>query len=96
MKRGLAALSARRRKEIAKMGGTESQKKGKAYRFDSEAARKAGKKGGLQTAKNKAHLSRAGRKGGIVRQCKHEFDQTINECRKCGTKEKKYAERAVH
>jgi len=43
---GLAALSPEKRREIAAMGGRASQQSGKAYCWDSESARVAGRKGG--------------------------------------------------
>jgi len=45
--RGFAALSQKRRSEIASLGGQAAQRMGKAYRFTSEKAREAGRKGGL-------------------------------------------------
>lgn len=52
---GFAALTPERRSEIASMGGKESQRRGTAYRWTSEKAQEAGRKGG-QSTKLKALL----------------------------------------
>lgn len=51
--RGFAATSPERRREIAQMGGKAAHVKGTAHTWDSEAARKAGRKGGLALAENR-------------------------------------------
>lgn len=64
-KRGLAALSPEKRREIAAKGGRAAQaKNGGAHRFTSEKAREAGKKGGA--AHSREHLSEIGRRGGLA------------------------------
>lgn len=45
--KGFAALTPEARKEIARRGGIAAQAKGTAHRWDREAARVAGRKGGL-------------------------------------------------
>ena len=45
--RGFAALTPKRRSEIASMGGKEAHLSGRAHVFSSEEAREAGRKGGL-------------------------------------------------
>jgi hypothetical protein len=45
---GFAAMSERRRKQVASLGGLASQKSGKAHRWDSEEASKAAKKGHIK------------------------------------------------
>ena len=52
-KRGFAAMPPEKQREIASMGGKASHVKGTGHEWDSEAARKAGAKGG--------HASRGGR-----------------------------------
>ena len=64
VKRGLAALSPERRREIAQAGGKAAQAKGTGRRFTSEEARAAGKKGGA--AHTREHLAKIGRKGGVA------------------------------
>lgn len=46
-KRGFAAISPEKQKEIAKKGGRTAHQKGVAHQWDSNQAREAGKKGGL-------------------------------------------------
>ncbi len=45
-KRGFAAMSAEKRREIAVKGGKASQAKGTAHRWTREEATEAGRKGG--------------------------------------------------
>jgi general stress protein YciG len=52
-RRGFAVLSPQKRSQIASMGGKAAHKLGKAHEWDSEGARKAGRKGGT--------ISRGGR-----------------------------------
>jgi general stress protein YciG len=52
LKKGFAAISAERRREIAAMGGKASQKKGTAHRWDHEEAVTAGRKGGKAAQKS--------------------------------------------
>lgn len=46
-RRGFAAMSPERRKELASKGGAAAHAQGKAHRFTSEKAREAGRKGGI-------------------------------------------------
>jgi general stress protein YciG len=48
--RGFAALTREHVQQIAQMGGRAAHAAGKAYRYTSDKAREAGKKGGQATA----------------------------------------------
>jgi general stress protein YciG len=63
-KRGFAAMSPEQRRAIAAKGGKTAHEKGKAFKFDSEKAREAGKIGGRSVSGNKDHMAEIGRKGG--------------------------------
>jgi len=63
-KRGFAALTAERRREIARKGGKTAQARGVAHRFTIEEAREAGRKGGRSISRDRLHMSAIGRKGG--------------------------------
>jgi general stress protein YciG len=63
-KRGFAAMSKERQREISSMGGRAAHAQGKAHVFTSEEARLAGKKGGASVSRNRAHMAAIGRKGG--------------------------------
>lgn len=63
-KRGFAAMSKERQKEISSMGGRAAHAQGKAHVFTSEEARIAGRKGGAAVSRNRAHMAAIGRKGG--------------------------------
>lgn len=47
-KRGFAAMSDEKRREIARMGGKAAHEQGTAHKWNSEEARQAGKKGGMR------------------------------------------------
>lgn len=51
-KRGFAAMSPEKQREIAKMGGRTAHEKGVAHQWTSQEARDAGKKGGQARTKN--------------------------------------------
>jgi general stress protein YciG len=70
-KRGFAAMSEERRREIASRGGKAAQASGKAHHFTAEEASAAGRKGGvIAHERGTAHeftpeeASAAGKKGG--------------------------------
>jgi len=50
-RRGFAAMSADKQREIASMGGKASHAKGTGYEWNSESARAAGIKGGMASHK---------------------------------------------
>lgn len=69
MARGMASdtISPERKLEIARMGGLASQATGKAHKFTTAEAKAAGSIGGKKLSKNKRHMRRIGRKGGLAR-----------------------------
>ena len=62
--RGFAAMSPERQKQIASEGGRAAHKLGVAHEWNSDEARKAGKKGGQIVSQNREHISEIGRRGG--------------------------------
>lgn len=65
-KRGFAALTPERRREVASAGGKAAQASGRGHRFTSEEASAAGAKGGATLAARPGYMSELGRKGGAV------------------------------
>jgi general stress protein YciG len=63
-KRGLAAMSPERRREIARRGGLAAHRSGRAHKFTSAEARAAGLKGGRSIGRNVEHMRAIGRLGG--------------------------------
>ena len=63
-KRGLAALSPERRREIAAMGGRAAREAGVAHSFTFEEAVAAGRKGGQVLSRDREHMAEIGRRGG--------------------------------
>ncbi len=59
--KGFAAMTPERRREISQKGGRSSFEKGVLYRFTSETAAAAGRKGGKARAAN-----RDARKAGLL------------------------------
>jgi uncharacterized protein len=63
-KRGFAAMTPERVKEIASMGGKRAHELGTAHEFTSEEAAEAGRKGGATISQDREHMRAIGRKGG--------------------------------
>ena len=64
-RRGFAAMSPDKQREIARRGGRAAHKKGTAHEFNEVEARAAGRKGGVAVSKDREHMSRIGRAGGL-------------------------------
>ncbi len=64
-RRGFAAMSREKQREIARRGGRAAHQKGTAHEFNADEARAAGRKGGVAVSKNRDHMSRIGRAGGL-------------------------------
>jgi uncharacterized protein len=62
--RGFAAMSPERQKQIASEGGRAAHRQGVAHEWNSDEARKAGRKGGEIVSRNREHMSEIGRRGG--------------------------------
>jgi len=60
-RRGFASMSKERRAEVASAGGKAAHKSGNARTFSPEEAAEAGRKGGLQRAKNMQQQASYGR-----------------------------------
>jgi general stress protein YciG len=63
-KRGFAAMSPEKQKEIASKGGKAAHAKGTAHEFTPDEARNAGRKGGQAVSSNREHMAKIGRAGG--------------------------------
>src|SRR5215470_16081281 len=63
-KRGFAAMSPQKQKEIARRGGQAAHQKGTAHEFTPEEARIAGNRGGKVISSNRQYMAEIGRKGG--------------------------------
>ena len=66
-RRGFASMDPQRQREIASKGGKAAHAKGTAHEFDSEEARRAGRKGGEVVSRNREHMAEIGRRGGEAR-----------------------------
>ncbi len=69
-KRGMAALTPERRREISRMGGLASSAKGVSHRWDTSSARRAGQKGGSRISQDRDHMAEIGRQGAASRRAK--------------------------
>ena len=65
--RGFAAMSPKRQREIASLGGRAAHVAGVAHEFSSTEAREARRKGGAVTSRDRAHMDEIGRIGGLRR-----------------------------
>jgi general stress protein YciG len=63
-KRGFAAMSSQKQREIARRGGQAAHKKGTAHEFTSDEARIAGHRGGRALSSDRQYMSEIGRRGG--------------------------------
>ncbi len=64
-RRGFAAMSPEKQREIARRGGRAAHEKGTAHEFSRDEARAAGRKGGVAVSRDREHMSRIGRAGGL-------------------------------
>ena len=62
--RGFAAMSPERQRQIASEGGRAAHRQGVAHEWNSDEARRAGRKGGEKVSQNREHMSEIGRRGG--------------------------------
>ncbi len=63
-RRGFAAMTPERQREIASKGGRAAHEMGTAHQFSAEEAREAGRKGGQATSRDREHMARIGATGG--------------------------------
>jgi general stress protein YciG len=66
-RRGFAAMSPDKQREIARKGGRAAHANGKAHEFSQEEASAAGRIGGKQVSSNAEHMAKIGRMGGLAR-----------------------------
>jgi uncharacterized protein len=66
-KKGFGAMDPARQREIASAGGKAAHAAGRAHEFTSDEAADAGRRGGEAVSKDREHMSRIGRKGGLAK-----------------------------
>jgi general stress protein YciG len=64
--RGFAAMDQHKQREIARKGGRAAHQQGTAHEFTPEEAAQAGRKGGQRVSRDRQHMARIGRKGGLA------------------------------
>jgi uncharacterized protein len=64
-RRGFAGMDQEKQRQIARKGGKAAHEKGTAHEFTPEEAREAGRKGGEAVSRDREHMSRIGREGGL-------------------------------
>ena len=62
--RGFASMDEDKQRKIGSEGGKAAHERGSAHEFDSDEARRAGKKGGETVSQDREHMSEIGRRGG--------------------------------
>ena len=65
--RGFAAMDVEKQRKIASMGGKAAHERGRAHKFTSEEAQRAGKKGGEAVSRDRDYMVAIGRRGGHAR-----------------------------
>jgi len=66
-RRGFAAMSEAKQREISSKGGKDAHIKGTAHEFNPEEARRAGRLGGEAVSQNREHMAQIGSRGGQIR-----------------------------
>jgi hypothetical protein len=64
---GFASMDEEQQRAIASKGGRAAHARGRAHEFTSDEARAAGRKGGEKISRDRAHMSKIGKKGGETR-----------------------------
>lgn len=64
-RRGFAGMDPQKQRDIARKGGKAAHEKGTAHEFTPDEAREAGRKGGEAVSRDREHMSRIGREGGL-------------------------------
>ena len=64
-KRGFASMPEELRREIASRGGRAAHTQGRAHEWSPEEAAAAGAKGGKAISRDREHMARIGRAGGL-------------------------------
>ena len=62
---GFAGMDREKQREIARRGGRAAPQKGTPHEFTADEARAAGRKGGVSVSRDREHMSRIGRAGGL-------------------------------
>lgn len=65
--RGFANMDPDKQKEIASKGGKAAHAQGAAHEFTPDEARRAGLKGGKSVSRDRKHMAKIGRLGGLKR-----------------------------
>lgn len=94
--RGFAAMDEEKQRAIASKGGHAAHEKGTAHEFDSEEARKAGRKGGEEVSSDRAHMAEIGRKGAESRAAHMEEERLRSNQSFSGKKSEEGAGRQSH
>lgn len=68
--RGFGAMDQDRRREAASKGGRNAHAGGRAYEFDSDSGRSAGRKGGQAVSRDREYMAEIGRRGGKAKKKK--------------------------
>lgn len=63
-KKGFAAMSPEKQRELSSKGGKAAHASGRAHQFTSEEARLAGAKGGFAVSQNRGYMREIGTRGG--------------------------------
>ena len=65
-RRGFAAMDPEEQRKIARLGGQAAHDNGNAHEFTLEETRRGGKIGGWVVSRDRQHMARIARKGGII------------------------------
>ncbi len=65
-RRGFAGWDPEKLRDVSRQGGRAAHQAGKTHQYTPDEARQAGRKGGRVISRNRDHMARIGRLGGLV------------------------------
>ncbi len=65
-RRGFASWDPEKLRDVSRRGGRAAHQSGKTRQYTSEEARQAGRKGGQVVSRDREHMVRIGRLGGLT------------------------------
>ena len=78
-RRGFGSMDPEKQREIARRGGKAAHAHGRAHEFTQAEAQAAGKKGGESISRDREHMARIGRMGGLSRAKRAEEAQRASQ-----------------
>lgn len=65
-RRGFASWDPEKLRDVSRQGGRAAHQTGQTHQYTSDEARQAGRKGGQSVSRDRDHMARIGRLGGLA------------------------------